>query len=67
MDGSHWAMLLGTLALASWVAAGLVAVLATRQEIRSGGASRGSEFVSLALAGAGVVLAIVMAAGMLLS
>jgi hypothetical protein len=67
MDGSYWAILLGTLALASWMAAGLIAVIGTRQEIRRGGASRGSELVSLALAGVGVILAIIMAAGMVLS
>lgn len=58
MDGSHWAILLGTLALASWMLAGLIAVLGTRQETRSGG----SEVFSLALAGAGAVLAVIMAA-----
>ncbi|PDT20967.1 hypothetical protein CO674_25075 [Rhizobium hidalgonense] len=67
MDGSHWAILLGTLALASWMLAGLIAVLGTRQETRSDGASRGSEFFSLALAGAGAVLAVIMAASIVLS
>ena len=62
IDAPHWAILLGTLTLACWLAAGLAAVLGTAEEIRHGQAGGFAGYMTMGLAGAGVGSALAMLA-----
>ncbi|EJC83323.1 hypothetical protein Rleg4DRAFT_6944 [Rhizobium leguminosarum bv. trifolii WSM2297] len=62
IDASHWAILLGTLTLTCWIAAGLAAVLGTNEQIRRGETGRVSGYVTTGLTGAGITSAVAMIA-----
>jgi hypothetical protein len=62
LDTAHWAMLLGTLTLICWIAAGLAAVLGTTEEIKHGEAGKASNYATTGLTGVGVAAALAMAA-----
>lgn len=62
IDSSHWAMLLGTVTLTCWIAAGLAAVFGTPEEIRHGNPSRASGYVTTGLTGVGITSAAAMIA-----
>lgn len=66
MNGTEWAMLLGTLTLMCWIGAGLVAVILGTNQLRNKEMGRGSQFVNLCLTAAGVVSAFAMVAAVAL-
>ncbi|TCL66303.1 hypothetical protein [Rhizobium sp. BK251] len=59
-DASYWAILLGTLTLTCWMAAGLTAVLGTHEEIRHGKVGRTFGYLTTGLTGAGTISALAM-------
>ncbi len=67
MDGTHWAMLFGTLTLICWMGAGLVAVLGIGEDIRHGESGIKTKIASVGLAVAGWTSLLAMAAAMVLS
>lgn len=67
MDGTHWAILFGTLTLICWMGAGLIAVLGIGEEIRHGESSIKTEVATVGLAVAGVPSVLAMAAAMVLA
>jgi hypothetical protein len=57
MNGTEWAILLGTLTLMCWIGAGLVAVILGTNQPRNIEMGRAPQFVTLCLTAAGVASA----------
>jgi hypothetical protein len=66
MDGTQWGIILGTLTLACWMAAGLISVLATDHKARSGEMGNGTELAVVGLTTTGLLSTVAMVATMVL-
>jgi hypothetical protein len=66
-DAAHWALVLGMLTLTCWLAAGLVAVVGTPEEIRHSETGKASYYATAFLTGVGVASALAMIAILLLA
>jgi hypothetical protein len=67
MDGTQWGIILGTLTLICWMAAGFVAVLEIDHELRSGELGKGAELAIVGLTTTGLLSTVAMVATMVLS
>jgi hypothetical protein len=63
----HWEILLGTLVLTCWMAAGVATILGTPEEIRHGKTSKTCEYATTGLTGAGIISAVAMVAILVLA
>jgi len=63
----EWSLMLGVVTLICWISAGLAAVLGTSEEIRHGGQSKASEYVTTGLTVVGLISATMMAAVLVVS
>jgi hypothetical protein len=66
MDGTQWGIILGTLTLVCWIAAGLISVLEIDHELRSGEMGKGGELVVVGLTTTGLLSTVAMVATMVL-